>query len=337
MGASKKNSWKYDRKSASKIVCTIIIYFLFDSPYIQLLVRKVHSRVGCLLLCIVTIMNFNDVKSRYFSEFDSFKEAFPVSCVCRSSAAFPHIIFWQIIHASLRLLDTRRIWWLNVGPPDHLRPNSPSPLNYRPIFQNHIDVANLQKHLTRFTELCPNCSGLLDAAMATACAATLDPVALVEAMSAKLVSNRQITDDAIENAKELCRWTLETLSPQRNSLWEGVWEIAVVAFAKASRVRSSGCTLESLNDMTLETIVPGSCQNLDVSVHQFDDRSKQVKAKELKLVHELLTCLLLQESSEEDDRLLSFCVQRLQFDVETLHLDLCGIHLLFEGTGCQWE
>ena len=128
--------------------------------------------------------------------------------------------------------------------------------------------------------------------MATACAATLDPVALVEAMSAKLVSNRQITDDAIENAKELCRWTLETLSPQRNSLWEGVWEIAVVAFAKASRVRSSGCTLESLNDMTLETIVPGSCQNLDVSVHQFDDRSKQVKAKELKLVHELLTCLL---------------------------------------------
>ena len=48
--------------------------------------------------------------------------------------------------------------------------------------------------------------------MATACAATLDPVALVEAMSAKLVSNRQITDDAIENAKELCRWTLETLS-----------------------------------------------------------------------------------------------------------------------------
>ena len=179
----------------------------------------------------------------------------------------------------------------------------------------------------RFTELCPNCSGLFDAAMATACAATLDPVALVDAMSTKLVSNHQITNDAIENAKELCRWTLETLSPQKNSLWEGVWEIAVVALAKASKVRTSGCTLEWLNDMTLEMMVPGSCQNLDVSVYQFDDRIKQLKAMELKLVHKLLTCLQ-QESSEENDQLLSFCVQRLQFDVETLHLDLCGIHLL---------
>ena len=88
--------------------------------------------------------------------------------------------------------------------------------------------------------------------MAIPCAGTLDPVALVDGMSTRLVSNRQITDDAIETAKELCRWTLETLSPQRNSLWEGAWEIAAVAFAKASKVRSSGCTLESLNDMTLK-------------------------------------------------------------------------------------
>ena len=175
----------------------------------------------------------------------------------------------------------------------------------------------------------PKCSGLLHVAMAIPCAGTLDPVALVDGMSTRLVSNRQITDDAIETAKELCRWTLETLSPQSNSLWEGAWEIAAVAFAKASKVRSSGCTLESLNDMTLKTIVPGSCQNLDVSVYQFDDHSKQLKATELKLAHELLTCLLLQESYEGNDRQLSFCLQRLQFDVETLHLDLCGVHLLF--------
>ena len=217
-----------------------------------------------------------------------------------------------------------------AGPPDHLRSNSPSQPKFS-IFQKTIDVANLQKHLLDLQHFVQ-----ADAAMATACAATLDPVALVDAMSTKLANNCEITDDAIETAKELCRWTLETLSPQGNSLWEGVWEIAAVAFAKASKVRSSGCTLESLNDMTLETIVPGSCQNFDVRMYQHDDHIKQLKAMELKLVHELLTCLLLQESSEErNDRLLSFCLQRLQFDVETLHLDLCGTHLPFLDSGRQ--
>ena len=66
------------------------------------------------------------------------------------------------------------------------------------------------------------------------------------------------------------------------------WELMVVAAARAAVAKNSGCTVSSLRDITLPTIVVTQCKGMDIQFFHDDPVMKNLKANELQTSHSLL-------------------------------------------------
>lgn len=157
---------------------------------------------------------------------------------------------------------------------------------------------------------------------ATALLPTVDDS--LDAFSNILARSSIATVESLESLKELARWVLENLSPSINHYNKHAWELVVVAAARAAVAKSSGCTVSSLRDIILPTVVVTQCKGMDIQFFHDDPVQKNLKANELNTSHSSLMNIL---QDDVIDSSLGWSLESVKYDIETLHLDLTNLPL----------
>lgn len=150
-----------------------------------------------------------------------------------------------------------------------------------------------------------------------------NPVESIDRLASAL-RDSPVLESSLEHGKDLTRWVLETLSPEKNMIWKEGWEAMALILAKAHIAKIKDCNVSDLTDVNITTIALAPCQQMDIIAFQNHPTLFQKKSEELKVFHSFIVNELVKKEKSSECRQW---LQKIQDDVEDLHLDLTGYKL----------